>query len=140
MGARLRGWLALSGRERAQFLGLVLALPAVHGALAVFGYVRTRRALERISARASRHAADAAEYAAARRLAELAEIAGRRGLLTTTCLRQALLVYTLLRRRGLDPQLQLGVRKQGDAFGAHAWVELEQRPLAAEARDFVALK
>ena len=140
MGTRLRGWLALSGRERAQFLGLVLALPAVHGALAVFGYVRTRHALERISARASRHAADAAEYAAARRLAELAEIAGRRGLLTTTCLRQALLVYTLLRRRGLDPQLQLGVRKQGDAFGAHAWVELEQRPLAAEARDFVALK
>ena len=68
----------------------------------------------------------------AQRLAELAAIAGRRGPLNTTCLRQALAVQWWLRRRGLDPQLRLGARKVGDSLDAHAWVELDGTPLAQD--------
>ena len=46
-------------------------------------------------------------------------------MIAATCLRQALLVHWLLRRRGFSPELKLGVRKQADAFDAHAWVELQ---------------
>jgi len=124
MAGRLRGWLALSWRERVQFVGLLIALPLVHGALALFGYARTRRWLERISTRAQCHHPTASELAQAQRITELAAIAGRHGLVTATCLRQSLVVHTLLRRRGLDPELKLGVRKQNDVLDAHAWVEV----------------
>lgn len=70
--------------------------------------------------------------AGAHRLAELAAIAGRRGPLNTTCLRQALAVQWWLRRRGLDPQLRIGARKVGDSLDAHAWVELDGTPLAQD--------
>ena len=68
----------------------------------------------------------------AQRIAELAAIAGRRGPLNTTCLRQALAVQWWLRRRGLDAQLRIGARKVGDSLDAHAWVELDGTPLAQD--------
>lgn len=41
-----------------------------------------------------------------------------------TCLAQALVAHTMLRRRGHDALLRIGVRRDGDAcFEAHAWVE-----------------
>ncbi|MBK6726691.1 MAG: lasso peptide biosynthesis B2 protein [Xanthomonadales bacterium] len=130
MAGRLRGWLKLSPRERVQFIALVPALAGVHAALAMFGYVRTRRWLERCSRHANPHSASKSDLAAATRLAELATIAGRHGLVTASCLRQSLLVYAWLRRCGLDPQLQIGVRKDGGGLEAHAWVALSGAPLS----------
>jgi hypothetical protein len=126
MPRRLRGWLALDGRERVRFLGLMASLAAVHGSLALAGYVRTRRWVERLSAADGRRAATADELQAARRLAQLAQIAGRHGPVRATCLRQALVLHGWLRRRGLNPQIVIGVRRDGDApVDAHAWVELD---------------
>jgi Transglutaminase-like superfamily len=48
----------------------------------------------------------------------------------TRCLMQSLTLTTLLARRGVESKLVIGVRP-GEAFGAHAWVELEGRPLLA---------
>jgi hypothetical protein len=75
----------------------------------------------------------------ARHLAWLANIAGRRGPLAATCLRQSLLVYGLLRRRGLSPEIRWGVRRDPNDFDAHAWVELDGYPLEARAQYFQAL-
>jgi hypothetical protein len=126
MPGRLRGWLALSGRERVQFLGLMASLAVVHGSLALTGYVRTRRWVERLTAGGTSRAATSDDLQAARRLARLAEIAGRRGAVQATCLRQALVLHGWLRRRGLKPEIVIGVRRDGDApLDAHAWVELE---------------
>lgn len=101
-------------------------------ALRGFGYVRTRRWLECRSVAAARREPTAAELRDAENLAVLAEVAGRNGPVTATCLRQSLLLYWLLRRRGLDPALKLGVLKEPEAFLAHAWVELGGRALAQE--------
>jgi hypothetical protein len=65
----------------------------------------------------------------AQRLTQLAAIVGRRGAITATCLRQSLLVYGILRRHGLGPELKLGVRKIDGTLDAHAWVQLEQTAL-----------
>ena len=64
------------------------------------------------------------ELARGERLARLAAIAGRHGPVEATCLRQSLLVYGLLRRRGSAPELKIGVRREDTAIAAHAWVEL----------------
>ena len=130
MAGRLRGWRALTWRERAQFTALVPALALVHAALALFGYVRTRRALERLSERAPRREPTDHDLAQARRLSELAAIAGRHGLVTATCLRQSLVVYAWLRRRGLDPELKIGVDRVGTVPDMHAWVALAGEALA----------
>lgn len=43
------------------------------------------------------------------------------------CLEQSLLLYYLLRRRGIDAHFRLGV--QPHPFGAHAWVECGGMPI-----------
>src|SRR5690606_26453267 len=104
-------------------------LPAIAAALRLFGYVRTRRWLERLSVMRTPRIATAVEAQSAFELARLAAIAGRRGPLAANCLPQSLLLYFLLRRRGFAPTLKIGVRKQEAALDAHAWVELDGHSL-----------
>src|SRR5688572_26476105 len=40
-----------------------------------------------------------------------------------TCLAEAAVAYTMLRRRGHDPSLRIGVRRGGSELEAHAWIE-----------------
>lgn len=42
-----------------------------------------------------------------------------------TCLAEAAVAYTMLRRRGHDPRLRIGVRRAASALEAHAWVECD---------------
>ena len=130
MAGRIRGWLALGGAQRVRLIAMVLALPLIEAALRLFDYQQTQRWLERHSRHAGSRRASPSDLSAAQDLANLASIAGRHGVIKATCLRQSLLLYWLLRRRGLDPQLKLGVRKQDGIFDAHAWVELEGVALA----------
>ena len=127
---RWRQWRGLPPAERRQLLLLALLQPAISLALRVRGFTRTRAWLERHSQSPRSHPATPDEASAAQRTAELASIAGRRGPVATTCLRQALAVHWLLRRRGLQPELRLGVDRIGNAPDMHAWVELEGVPLA----------
>ena len=124
MGRRIGQWLELGPGDRWRLLGLMAALPVVSAMLALFGFVRTRRLLESASGNAGRRVAGDEELRAAQAAAWLTNIAGRRGAVTATCLRQSLLLYWLLRRRGLAPEIRLGVRKEDQKFDAHAWVEL----------------
>lgn len=124
MGSRLRRWFALPPAERWLFLRLLLGLPVIAGLLRVFGYVRTQSLLRRLSGRRPLRAGTIEDLQRAERLAALTALAGKRGLLAVTCLRQALLLDWLLRRRGLASEIRLGVRKRDGDFDAHAWVEL----------------
>jgi hypothetical protein len=130
MAGRIRGWLALTGSQRASLVAMMLALPSIAAALRLFGYQRTLQWLERVSSHAGSQPGGSGEFAAAQEVANLASIAGRHGAIKATCLRQSMLVYWLLRRRGLDPDIKLGVRKQDGVFDAHAWVELDGIALA----------
>ena len=109
----------------------MLALPLVSLTLRLAGYKRTRRLIEWLSGHRHPRTANQADLETAYRLAQLAAIAGRRGPIQATCLRQALVVYGTLRRRGLRPELKFGVRRENDGIGAHAWVQLEHLSLDA---------
>lgn len=130
MPSALRQWWRLAPAERGLFLGILALLPLVSLGLRLLGYRRTKALLEWSSPLHAPHAANEAEWARAERLAELTAIAGRRGAVTATCLRQALLVHWWLRRRQLHPTLRLGVDRIGALPDMHAWVELEGRALA----------
>jgi hypothetical protein len=125
----VRRWWALEAGDRLRLPLLMLALPLISLTLRLTGYKRTSRLIEWLSSHRAPRRAHQQDLDAALRLAQLAAIAGRRGPVQATCLRQALLVYGTLRRRGLRPELKFGVRREDDGIGAHAWVELEQRSL-----------
>lgn len=59
------------------------------------------------------------------------DVAARHHLLAMTCLRRALVLEALLAGFGFEPVLRLGVRRQGGAFEAHAWVELGGAPVSS---------
>lgn len=129
IGARhLARWWALPVRERRLFPFLLLMLPLVSLGLSLLGYRRMLALVERLGHHRQRHPATAAELEYAHRLARLLAIAGRHGL-SATCLRQALLLHLLLRRRGLDPRLTFGLRRENGRPIMHAWVELDSTSL-----------
>jgi len=125
MRRRLAQWRSLSVAERRTLAFLAITLPVVAGMLRLVGVARTRRCLARFEGNPPVLAMTEGVMLAAERLAKLAGIAGRRGAVTATCLRQAIAVHWLLRRRGLDPEIKFGVRKHDGQFDAHAWVELQ---------------
>jgi transglutaminase superfamily protein len=51
--------------------------------------------------------------------------ADRHGLVHPSCLAKSLTLWWLLGRQGISSQLRIGIRKEKDAFEAHAWVERE---------------
>lgn len=126
---RLRKFLALSPEDRVLFLKLWSLLPLVAASLRLIDYPRTLRLLSRWSPAASPQVdlpADAMSYAL--RLGRLARIAGRYVPTNGSCLRQSLLVWWLLRRKGMPVELRIGVRTQ-EGFAAHAWVEVDGQPV-----------
>jgi len=56
-----------------------------------------------------------------------------------TCLRESLVLYALLRRRGATPRLCLGVKKEGGTLTAHSWIECGALTTRAEHSAFVQL-
>lgn len=121
---------ALPSRERRLLLLLMLLQPLISLGLRLRGYRNMRGWLERDSANRNPRAASSEDLATAQRTAELAAIAGRRGPVAATCLRQSLAVFWLLRRQGLLPEIRFGVDRVGATPDMHAWVELEGIPLA----------
>ena len=128
MPTKLDRWRALPADERRLLLGLALLLPAIGCALRCLGVRRTYRLLGGpVASAAVASTVPLAAQASAKRLAQLVDIASRRGPYNATCLRQSLVLWWLLRRRGLAAELCIGVAKEGEQVRAHAWVELAGR-------------
>lgn len=116
-------------------VGLVLAAPvamALGGAQALIGAVGFRRSTAAIWWLADRLPAPRRAGLEGRALAEararsIARIADRLPS-RPRCLPRALLLAGLLRRRRIGADLCLGTRTVG-AFDAHAWVEIDGRPV-----------
>jgi hypothetical protein len=73
-------------------------------------------------------------------IARMQEAAARNLFFRANCLEQSLVLWWLLRRRGIDAALRIGARKDSERFEAHAWVELNSQVMndaSAEHRHFV---
>jgi hypothetical protein len=128
---RLEQWLGLAPWERLLLLRVLVLLPAIGAALRLLGFNRTRALLEGTAPAQNACLAGGPTGPAARTqpIARVVAIAARRGPYRATCLRESLALWWLLRRRGIPAELRIGVRKEGVALLAHAWVEQGGAPL-----------
>ena len=125
LARRLAQFSALSHAERRTLLAAAAWMPVFWLGLRVLGLPRFQARLER-----SRMPACAAlTLPEARALGELVNIAARNTLGPRTCLTRSLLLGWLLKRRGVQSRLRIGVRLTQGALEAHAWVECEGIPV-----------
>jgi hypothetical protein len=122
-----RSFRQQSWRDRLTLLEAYALLPASSLALWVLGYRRWHALLARLAPRPPQPAAPELQVASAVRTARLVRAANRRSVRPAACLSRSLTLWWLLRRRGIESQLRLGVRKGGEGLEAHAWVELAGR-------------
>lgn len=121
--SRRRGWFDLPREERRAVITMLWLVPALHVAVRVLDYRRTRAWLERRA-----HAGRAAQNPSSADLPtwRLATArVTRYSWLPGNCLSRSLGLLYVLRARGHDAELHLGVSRPNGTFAAHAWVTLD---------------
>jgi hypothetical protein len=119
-----RAW-RLSWAERWLLAQALALLPLTALALWVVGLRRWQATVARLAPVGPVPRGDeAALLREGRATARLVEAAARHGPCRATCLPRSLTLWWLLRRRGIDGDLRIGVRKGAGRLEAHAWVEL----------------
>jgi Transglutaminase-like superfamily len=116
---------ALSAAQWRVVLSSVVLLAPIQVMLKSRGLKRTARLLAERSDRPL-GASDRAEAAS---IAEAVSLVAGRRVVGALCLGRSLLLWFLLRRRGMDAQLVVGTNAVGDTWMAHAWVELDGQPI-----------
>lgn len=126
MRDRLTAWLACSLPER-RLLGEAWFLLLLVGvALRILPLPRVQALLRRV---VPPHPQQSVFAIGADRLSWLVGAAARRHLWSVSCLEKSLALQALLRRCHSRPELKIGVRREGDVLRAHAWVEVDGRPV-----------
>jgi hypothetical protein len=127
--SRLRRHLArfraLSGADQRALLAAAFWMPLFWLGLRVFGLPRFQAQLQRGKAIDGQ----SMSLSDIQTLGELVNIAARHTLGPRTCLTRSLLLGWLLRRRGVESQLRIGVRLTKGVLDAHAWVECDGIPV-----------
>lgn len=116
-------WHSLSNSDRALVIRAIFLLPIVATSLKTVGLRRTQSWLGRHSLRPMVPSTEQTR-ANVRRTAQMVALACRRHPLRSSCLPRSIVLWSLLRRRGIDADVRIGVRSdtQGE-FQAHAWLE-----------------
>lgn len=126
MWRELQRFSALERTERGTFFRAAALLPLISLSLRWRGFGRTKAALQKrlSSSHRSKQVRSVDQVNAfTARTARMVRAAARRTLGGATCLEQSLALWWLLGRQGIASELRVGVRKDGQKFEAHAWVE-----------------
>jgi len=116
---------ALSNRDRLKLVLYSLLLPLMDIGLRFLGYQRLRGFLgahPRILPKYEGSEIDAIE--ASKNISTLVTVASKYGLYHATCLRRSLFTWWWLRRRGIQTELRIGIKKLDGQLYAHAWIKL----------------
>jgi len=132
--AKIQRFLELSASEKALFSSLVVTFPLVRAGLRLLGMRRLQAMLKGEGQKGGVPAEGPAGLEAAERLNYLLQAAAANGLLHPTCLERSLVLVWLLRRKGLQGDLHIGVRPSESGVEAHAWVEYAGTVLNDSAR------
>ncbi len=119
MVSKLAKYRALSGPDRHTLLVAIALLPVWRIAISVLGLARLQARLTKTPV-APGPRPDDGQVA---HLAKLVSTAAQHTIAPANCLTRSLLLLWMLRRRGVDAQLRIGVRLADGQLDAHAWVE-----------------
>ena len=103
----------------------IFMLPVIALSLKLSGFKKTKIRMSRlIPGRKVNILTRDDDLSRAQLIARAVAIAGNHGLFKANCLKQSLLLWWLLVRRGILSELKLGTQKSPqESFSAHAWVE-----------------
>jgi hypothetical protein len=119
---QIRRFSALERPARALFLRAFVLLPLISISLRWRGFCKTKASLEQfLSVPFGSQNPNAQGRAAL--TARMVRAAGHYGIGHPNCLKVSLALWWLLARQGTASDLRVGVRKYGEKFEAHAWVE-----------------
>lgn len=120
-----RGFRRLNGFERGIALEAAAALAVTWAGLRLAGFRRWKTVVTWLAPKPTpiSSARDAELLDSARVVARLEESVARHLFFRTNCLERSLVLWWLLRVRGISADLRIGARKEADRFEAHAWVE-----------------
>jgi len=121
MWEKLRRFSALKGQARMLFLRAAVALPVISRSLRWRGFQATRESLSGWIPTTTNPSPP--ENARIETTVRMVRAAVRHGFGRPSCLEESLTLWWLLARQGISSDLRIGVRKQPEAFEAHAWVE-----------------
>lgn len=121
MWAQLRRFSALPRPAKVLFLRAAVLLPVLTLFLRLRGFRYTQKLLQkRLKANPLATNQDDSRVELTSRMVLAA---ARRSPVQATCLERSLALWWLLARQGIATRLRIGVRKDGEKFAAHAWVE-----------------
>ena len=100
----------------------MVLLPLLSISLRVRGFGATQRFLQKFITGKKGPPSGAVESHAAL-TSRMVLAAARNSPIPSTCLERSLSLWWLLARQGIAAQFRIGVRKDGEKFAAHAWVE-----------------
>jgi hypothetical protein len=116
---QIRRFSALEPSAQGLFLRASVLLPLISISFRLCGFRKTKALLENFLS-----APDGSQNPARAALtAQMVRAAGRHGMGHPNCLKIALAIWWLLARQGIACDLRVGVRKDGEKFEAHAWIE-----------------
>ncbi len=130
-------WIRSTSGDRGDILLLVALLPLADTAIRMLGFFTAQSLVHRLTRGfAVCELPTQRDLAQAHRLAELARLVGDRHPWRATCLRQSLVLQALLKLRGLDSRIRVGVVSAVTRAPAHAWVEVGGVALDPRAKEF----
>ncbi len=132
MNKRVAQLKALSWYEWQLLLTAMLLLPLTALALRLFGFKRTQTFMSRfVHADRGMNLPKGCGLQEVRGIARMVGVAARHGFYRANCLKQSLVLWWLLTRRGILSEIKIGVNRAGaGTLNAHAWVECGGHPLS----------
>jgi hypothetical protein len=119
-----RGFRRLTGFERGIVVEAGVALTVTWAGLRLAGFRRWKTALAWFAPSSIESSAcNSSKLESARAIARMESAAARNLFFHTSCLEQSMVLWWLLRSRGIPVELRVGARKHSERFEAHAWVE-----------------
>jgi len=125
MKRRIEQLKALSLDEWRLLLTVMVLLPIVALSLRIKGFKGTQNSMRSLMPKESAlMEPDESELKNARGIARMIAVAAGHGVYRANCLKQSLVLWWMLARRGIKSEIVFGVQKEAiEHFDAHAWVE-----------------
>ena len=132
---RFKKFWALSGADKITFMVALCGLPGVYLNLRRFGFKNYLARLQHIPLAAMPPDIETSSVPA--QISYLVNSAARLLFRREACLERSILLWSLLRRRGIESELKIGVAAEDGTMRAHAWVEIDgeavnEQPLVNE--------
>jgi hypothetical protein len=125
--AKWRRFRQLPPEDRALVRRAMFLMPFTMAGLRLIGFRRLKGLFDRFSSASSSKKRALSEIPGkkhlAARIVRAARSAELNGIGQPSCLERSLALWCLLRRNGIDAELQIGVQTGQTEFAAHAWVE-----------------